>query len=166
MLPNSKNNMTLSYLPAKVIHSNKYNQINMLYSIRFLFANLFHDVVFKTDTGEEYPMTLKNLNLPIYQGQSVILIIINNSVIGFIDNSTNNYFYLTRNLQERLGKGQKLNWIIFVGIVLLVSAILLVKDFNSKFFIYLFLIPVAYWCYLRISNSFFERKIDKLISDA
>ena len=100
MFSSYKADMTVSYLSAKVVHSNKYNQNSGFYFLHLFFSNLLHDVVFRTDNGDEYPMTLKNMNLPIYQEQSVTLITIDEIIIGFIDNATNNYYYLTKNLQS------------------------------------------------------------------
>jgi len=56
--------LSISYVPATVTHSNKYNQ-NSGFVINILFfSNLFQDVVFKLDeTSQQIPTTLKNLNL-------------------------------------------------------------------------------------------------------
>lgn len=165
MLFAPKTDLVLTYIPAEVIHSNKYNQNSGIYFAHLFFNTLLHDVVFKTRNNEIYSIKIKNLDVSLYQGQKVTLIVVNNSTIAFIDYTSGRYFYLTNDLKKALGKRRRINSAWLVGIILFIM-ILLTAFFNNALTRYLFFIPVAYWLYLKISNYLFERKIDKLIVEA
>ena len=67
--------MKITYTKATVIHSDKYNSNTGFYVAHFFSTNTMLDIVFKIDsTGDEYPVTIKGLNLLLYKGQSVSLI--------------------------------------------------------------------------------------------
>ena len=110
---------TISYENATVIHSNKYNQNTGFIIWHFFYSNFFQDVVFKLEhNNQEFPTTLNNLNLPLYPGQKVTLVAINDYVVAYIDKKTNEFYYLTTNLQRDLNYGIKINWRIIILITL------------------------------------------------
>ncbi len=158
------NNIQLTYTNATVIHSNKYNQNYGFYLWHMFFQNLLHDVVFKLETtGEEFPVTLKNMNLPLYQNQLITLIAVDDTVIGFIDSNSRKYYYLTNNLQKALGKADYLRWIVWGSVILIMAVFIFVNVEYTQHMTSLFLIPPLVWIYSLISNYRFEKKIDKMI---
>ena len=158
----------ISYTHATVTHSNKYNQNVGFVISMFFFSNFLQDVAFKLDdSGDEFRTTFKNLNLPLFTGQKVTLIAINDNVIAYIDKSTNAFHYLTNNLQKDLNYGFKIHWIrvifLSVAIALAASTVLPTNKFNSL------IIPVllfGVWVYQRVTNFVLEKKIDHLITSS
>lgn len=158
------NDIQLTYTNATVIHSNKYNQNNGFYVWHLFSQNLLHDVVFKLETtGEEFPVTLKNMNLPLYQNQLVSLIAVDDTVIGFIDSNSRKYYYLTNNLQKALGKAGYLPWIFWGSIALILGIFYFLDPGYTQNLRALFLIPPLVWLYQMMSNHRFEKKIDNMI---
>lgn len=161
------NNFVISYNEATVTHSNKYNQ-NSGIIISFLFmSNFFHDVVFKLDDySQEFPTTFKNLNLPLYTGQKVTLVSINDNIIAYIDKTTDTFFYLTDNLQRDLEYGLKINWtVIFVLTFLIYFLMTLFLDPGNKYSSLILLLPIALRLYQIMTNYILKNKINSLLTN-
>lgn len=93
----------LHWLPTRhSVHCNKYNHNWGFVLWIFFFSTLWTDITFRGSDGIDYAFTVKNKNLPVYNGQSVKLILLDNMVIGFIDISTGFYYYLSNNLKETI----------------------------------------------------------------
>lgn len=156
--------MVVRYLPATVIHSNKYNQNSGFYIFHFFFSRFYHDLVFKlVPSGEKLSTTLSNVNVPLYVDQDVRLIAIDDEVIGYIDGGTNNYYYITNNLKNVLGKGFRISWGVVFAVSLALTFLIPNGFLPLNTPLIFFLLPMIYWFYLRISNYLFEKKIDQLI---
>ncbi len=159
-------NFDISYNEATVTHSNKYNQ-NSGITFSFLFiSNFFHDVVFKLDDyDQEFPTTFKNLNLPLYTGQKVTLVSINDNVIAYIDKSTDTFYYLTDNLQRDLAYGLKINWTVILvltfSIYLLMTSLL---EPGDRYTPLILLLPIAFRFYQKVSNYILKNKINSLVT--
>lgn len=162
---NRMKDFPISYLNATITHVNKYNHNSGFVFSVFFFSSLFTDVVFKLEgTGEEIPITLKNLNLPVFSGQKIQLIAIEDQVVALLDKATNNYYFLTRNLQEELQYGLTFSWPLVV--VMTVILFLLVQNFFGQEFEYtylIFIIPAGLRLYQMITNFLLEQKISRQI---
>lgn len=160
--------LNISYTNATVIHSNKYNHNSGLVISIFFLSNFFHDVAFKLDdSDDELATTFKNMNLPLYTGQKVTLIAINDNVIAYLDKANNQFYYLTNNLQRDLNYGFKINWrtvILLTFVVYLLSLIVLTANYWFSLIIAVLLMTV--WVYQRVTNFVLEKKIDKLITSS
>jgi hypothetical protein len=64
---NRNEDFQLSYLNATITNVNRYNHNSGFVFSIFFFSSLYTDVVFKPERScEEVPVTLKNLNLPLF----------------------------------------------------------------------------------------------------
>jgi len=108
----------LSLHSGKVIHSDKYSETRGG-AFNFPVSSILHtDVVFRLDgTGEDLPVHIEDLDLPLYNEQSVTLVTSNNRVLAYIDEQTKYYYYISRNFCRRLGIGMPLWWVWVFGIV-------------------------------------------------
>ncbi len=160
-----KKEMKVSYVPAKIIHSNKYNSNSGFFFFNMFFSSFWQDLVFHIEeTEQDFPITLKNVNIAAYPGQQVKLITIDSTAVGFIDNTTKEYSYFTNHLPQVLEVGLSIKWLVILGIVALTILYLLFNFGTEQAFIaFLFFIPIAWWLYNRIFNYYVERKIDKII---
>ena len=160
-----KHDLAIHYTPARIIHSNKYNQNSGFYLSHFFFSNLLQDLVFELDqTGKKHQITLKNITLPAYQGQEVLLIVVNDLVLGYIDNESNKYYYLTDDLSGALGLGIGWKWFIIGGLAAGAGLFfLLPEDIRHLFFYFLLIVPVLYKMYREVFSRYVEKKLDSII---
>ena len=160
------NNFEISYANATVMHANKYNQNTGILIYFFIFSNLLQDVVFKMEEdGREFSTTFKNLNLALYPGQKVKLVAINTYVIAYIDQTTNQFYYLSNNLQHDLKYGFVINWrmIFFLSMLSIIISAFIFTNENRVPLITLSLL-LGLYIYQRITTYLLEKKIDKLIA--
>lgn len=100
---------------------------------------------------------MKNKNLPVYNGQSVKLILLDNMVIGFIDISTGFYYYLSNNLKETI-QGPTSWWLAVVAVIVCFVAGIFIIGNNIWLYALLILLPYLFLWYIRISSYFFRKK--------
>lgn len=156
------------FLDATVTHTNKYNRGAGIYMLHFFFSGLVQDVVFKLESnGTEYPITLNNVNLALYPGQRVKLILVQNTMIAYIDTNTGNYQYLSNNLKDALGIGISVNWVLVViATLLLTLGLSNIYGAGTGLAMYSLLLPGLAWLYQRLYNFLLEKRMDTLIAEA
>ena len=143
---------------GQIISFKKYNQ-----SFYFILKDFCTDIVFELDNGTKISKTIFNLNLPIYTGQTIELISIDNIIVAFLDKQNNEYFYLSNNPASDFDK-LKISWINII--ILTISLYYLFIIIMPNYSIYaglVFLIPICFRVYRGIQNEYFEKKLDKLI---
>jgi len=91
---------------------------------------------------------------------------VNNNVIAFVDKATNEFYYLSNNLQRDLNYGPKINWIIVIALTFLLFVLwsVLLTVNNIFTLVILALQAICLWVYQRVTNFVLENKIDKLIT--
>ncbi len=153
------------YFDATVTHTNKYNRGAGIYLLHFFFSGMMQDVVFKLDSnGTDYPMTLNNIDLALYPGQRVKLILINNRMVAYIDPNTGNYQYITNNLKKTLDMGIGINWVLVVIVTFFLSFLLSnLYGPGTTLSLYPFFLPAVVWLYQRMYNYLLEKRIDTFI---
>lgn len=160
-------NFQLSYTDATVLHSNIYNQRVGLVIGWFVFNNLQQSVTFRLlDTGEEISTIFRNTQFPLYPGQTITLLSINDKVIAYTDRNTGDYYYFSNNLQQDLGYGVQFTWRFVFALTLLFFVVLAeMPETIASYSMLAFLLPFGFWIYRRITNFFLERSIDRLITN-
>jgi hypothetical protein len=157
----SSTEVPLSLHRAKVIHANKYSETNAAWGYRFMFSNLYTDVVFRAnEDGTDYKAYIKNLDLPVYTEQDVTILCADNIVLGYIDMQTNYYYYTSKDFQSLLGLGISVLWIWLAGIL----AGAAIYFFNHKeFTLWLYIPLMALYLFCRVQKIVFNYRIKKAI---
>jgi hypothetical protein len=160
-----KQEFTIQYVQARIVHSNKYNQNAGIYLSHLFFSNFLHDIVFEFQkTREKHAFTLTNVQVPVYPGQEVTLIAVNYLVVGYIDDATREYYYLTNNLVRALGWGVSRILVLLVPLLLFLVASRFLAFENEKLaLVFLALVPL-YWVYEAILNYYIGRQIDRAVT--
>ena len=155
---------TIGYYPATITHSDKYSERNPFAPSSYFNYTPKHDIAFKTTrTGEEHFFTVDFSRIRAMVGQEVSLIVLDKYVIGYVNNSTNDYYYLTNQFAQTLKLGIHWKWFLLVEILIAISVFLL-KIIHQSYLLYsIFAIPILYVAGMRIFNSYLEKKIDEVV---
>ncbi len=155
---------TIGYYPATITHSDKYSERNPFATSSYFNYTPKHDIAFKTTrTGEEYFFTVSYSRIRAIIGQEVSLIVLDKYVIGFVNNSTNEYYFLTNQFAQILGLAIDWKWILLIEILLGIG-VFLSQDYLQTYLVLSFLvIPITYWIVMKFFNVYLERKIDEVI---
>ena len=150
---------------ATVIHANKYSQADGVISF-FIFSSLYTDIVFRlSDTNDDLPCQIRNLDLPIYTGEEVVVLRVANIIVGYMDVKTQYYYFVDRNLGKRLGLGIANSRVWLTAV--LGCAILCFIAMQHWFYIpslLWFLSPLfAAWIFLAGQRAVLNRKIKRSI---
>ena len=154
----------IDYCPATIIHSDRYSERNPFASSNYFNYTPKHDIAFKTTrTGEEHFFTVNYSRIRAIIGQEVSLIVLDKYVIGYVNNSTNDYYYLTNQFAQTLKLGIHWKWFLLIEILLVISVFLL-KIIHHSYLLYsIFAIPILYVSGMRIFNLYLEKKIDEVV---
>ena len=157
---------TIGYYPATITHSDKYSERNPFAPSSYFNYTPKHDIAFKTTrTGEEHFFTVDFSRIRAMIGQEVSLIVLDKYVIGYVNNSTNDYYYLTNQFAQTLKLGIHWKWILLVEILIAIG-IFFTKNYLQTYLILSFLIiPITYWIGMRIINLYLEKKIDEVVKN-
>lgn len=91
---------------ATVIHANKYYRTSGGWGGWPVTSTLYTDVVFRDKlSGNDWPISITNLDLPLYTEQEIAVICIKNIIVGYIDRKANRYYYTTSNLGKAFQAG-------------------------------------------------------------
>jgi hypothetical protein len=143
---------------GRISSLNKYNQ-----SYYFILNDFCTDIVFELDNGTKISKTVFNLNLPIYSGQIIDLISIDNSIIALEDKDNNEYFYLSNNPARELGL-EKITWLsVVIATIILYFLFTKVIPIKSEYVGLVFLLPLGFRVFRGFQNEYFEKKLDNLI---
>jgi hypothetical protein len=125
----SKRNLSVSLYPATVIHANKYTDT---YGGSFdlpVRTTLHNDVVFRSkQTNEDWPVHIRNRDLPIYNDQDVIVIAVEETIIGYIDCQTNLYYYTSTNFLHNFDLGIRSHKIWITGAIATTASFFIFPD--------------------------------------
>lgn len=162
------NNQTfaIEYYPATVVHSDKYNETNYFTFNNYNANTPSHDITFRENqTGHEFFFTVEYSKMKAYVGQNVDLITLDKKIIGYVSNSTNNYYYLTNQFAKILQLGIHWKWIVSLEISLAIS-LYFNTDYSLQNYLigFFFFIPIVYRVGMRFFNLYIEKKIDKVVS--
>jgi hypothetical protein len=160
--------MAVEYVQATIVHSNKYNKGYGFYIFHFFFSSLVQEIVFKLKyTNKDCRFKLANSDIPAYVGQEVTLITIDYNVIGYVDNDSYHYYYLTNRFSDLFNIGNLSMRLILTLLLLIVVSYFYLPTHIKYLSIYIaFLIPFLYWIYQLGLNYFIKRKIDKVVQNS
>lgn len=149
---------TVTRKSARILTYNKYNQ-----SMYFILSEFCTDIVFELSDGTKMSKTIVDVNLPIYAGQMVELIFIDDNLIAFEDKQLQEFYYLSNNPGSALG-GLQISWMhIIVLTILLYYAVAILLPNYAEFAALALLLPLSYRVFRAIQDNYFEKQLDKLI---
>ncbi len=155
---------TIGYYPATITHSDKYSERNPFASSSYFNYTPKHDIAFRTTrTGEEYFFTVSYCRIRATIGQEVSLIVLDKYVIGYINNSTNDYYYLTKEFAQTLKLGIHWGWVVLVEILLGIGLFFCPEQIQGSLVLSFIAVPIIYWVSMRFFNSYLEKKIDEVV---
>ena len=149
---------------ATVIHANKFSRADGAFSY-FVFSSLHTDIVFRmSDTNDDIPVYVSNLDLPIYSGEEVMIVVIAKIVVAYIDSKTNQYYYLSNNLGKTLGMGIAFYWVWLAALLMSLMIFFIQPTFSAWC-----IIPfIGAWLFLLLQrlilHSRLRNRIDQVLS--
>jgi len=103
---------------ATVIHADKFTRTSGGASNLPVNSTLYTDVVFRIDeSNEDWPLYIKNIDLVIYNDQRVQVIVVNDAIVGFVDEKTARYYYTTQQFSKVFKLGIPYPFYILAGIL-------------------------------------------------
>ena len=109
--------LPVSLHKATVIHADKFTRTSGGWNNLPVTSTLYTDVVFRIDeSNEDWPLYIKNIDLVIYNDQRVLVIVVNDAIVGFIDEKTSHYYYTTNKFSKLLKLGIPYPFYIVAGI--------------------------------------------------
>lgn len=154
-----KKEFTLFLDPATVIHANKFTGTSGGWGSLPVHTSLYADIVFRSkESGVDWPVRIKDLDLPLYTNQEVMVISIEQYIIGYIDKQTNKYHYTETDFAYVLDLGFPLYKIWIGGIAAGIAVFLVTTNPDYKFF--LCFVPLLIgWLMYRIKKWMINREI-------
>lgn len=156
--------LAVSLHKATVIHSDKFTRTSGGWNNLPVRSTLYTDVVFRTDeTNEDWPLYIRNIDLVIYKEQRVQVIVVNDAIVGFVDEKTGHYYYTTSQFSNLLKLGIPYYYYIIAGIA---GAVILWLAYLNNFgwsLIPLFLALIAYQIQKLILSSRARKAIDSFL---
>lgn len=157
---------------AEVIHADKYTEASGGWGSLPVRSFLYTDVVFRTGTGkEDWHLKISHLDLPVYRGQNVLVICINNSIIGFIDRQTSKYYYTVTDFVPLLRLGMAYYWVWVIGVLTGLAALVFTWQEEDISLPLVFLLPIAgmwliYHAQKWLLNGHIKQQIDEYLREA
>lgn len=154
-----------------VIHADKYTQTSGGWGNLPVHSNLYTDVVFRNEAAkEDWHLKINNFDLPLYNGQHVMVIRINDIIIGFVDKQTSKYYYTRTDFSKACKLGMPYYWVWVIGISAGLIGFVLTKE-NAYPLPVVLLIPTAmmwliYQAQKWIRNNNIRGKIDQYLREA
>ena len=159
-----KFNLKVHY--ATVLQYKKFSRMMFFTRARFFPQRrnvLFTDVVFRlTETNKEQHLYTHDVELPIYEGQAVDIIMLNEKIIAFIDFKTREYYYTTDDFCSYLHLGMRYFLLWVIGIAGAIIHYLVFKGGYLAWMIMPFILALI--AYMLI-NAIINRKVEKTLDD-
>lgn len=137
---------------ATVIHANKYYQTSGGWGSWPVISTLYIDVVFRDKaSGDDWPITVRNLDLPLYNEQEVSVICVRNIIIGYVDRKANRYYFTTSDFAKTFTLGIRRVFMWLTGIAGGLITYLLVPH------------ELAFWAFLPLLLAVLVFYIQKMV---
>lgn len=162
-----KTEIPLSFHKGTVIHADKYAESGGPGLNLPITSTLYSDIVIRlTDTNKDCKVYTKNIDLPVYTDQKVLLISARSVILGFIDSETNRYYYTTGDFSKRLGLGIPFYWLLLAGIIgTMILYFIMDQQFSTIVFIPLFAAWLFYILQQWTLNFIIERALDRALTE-
>jgi hypothetical protein len=122
------------------------------------------DIVFQLkDSDKTLPLSVHDMELPLYHEQEVDIISANQFIIGFVDVKSEEYYYLTNDFCKAAGMQffETLTW--FAGIIASIMVLRMVGSMYAP--VYAITILTLTWAINIITKEVFNRKIESAIDE-
>jgi len=160
----SGKNFPVSLHKATVIHADKFTRTSGGMHNLPVRSTLYTDVVFRIDeSNEDWPLYIKYIDLVIYKDQRVLVIVVNDAIVGFVDEKTGRYYYTTTQFSKLLKLGIHYTYYIIAGIA---GAVILYLAYPKQFgwvLIPLVIALIAYQIQKLILSSQARKAIDSFL---
>ncbi len=160
-------NLDIQLSPATILKVNNYEKLNHS-EHKLLPVNAKGsktDIVFQLkDSDKTLPLSVHDLQLPLYNEQEVDIISANQFIIGFVDVKNEEYYYLTNDFCKAAGLKffETLTW--FTGIM---ASIIILRMADSMYApVYAITLLTLTWTINIIMKEVFNRKIENAIDES
>jgi hypothetical protein len=158
-------NLDIQLSPATVLRVNNNAKPGTLsYSLSPALLKAQTDILFQLKDSEKMlPLSVYNMQLPLYDKQEVDIISANQFIIGFVDIKSEEYYYVTKDFCEAMGSKffDMLSW--FAGIVAIMIILTSAKSVYTP--VYVITTLILTWLGNIIAKEVFNRKIENAIDE-
>jgi len=149
---------------ATVIHADKYSETTGGWGNAPVRSHLYTDLVFRSsDTNEDWPMTVNERNLPVYNGQKVMVMGLQGRIIGYVDKQSNKYYYTRDEFSSFVKAGMPVYYIWIIGIIGgLVAFIFTSEESDIRFLNALLPLGITWLIYI-VQKQMISNRIMQLI---
>ena len=120
------------------------------------------DILFQLkDSDKTLPLSVNDLQLPLYNEQEVDIISANQFIIGFVDIKSEEYYYLTNDFCKAAGLRFLETFTWFAGIVASIMILRMTKSMYAP--VYTITLLTLTWALNIIMKEVFNRKIESAI---
>lgn len=149
---------------ATVIHADKYSETTGGWGSAPVRSHLYTDLVFRSsDTNEDWPMTVNGRNLSVYNGQKVMVMGLEGSIIGYVDKQSNKYYYTRDEFSSFVKMGMPAYYIWIIGIIGGLAVFLFTPEETDIRFLYALLPLGITWLIYIIQKQMISNRIMQLI---
>ncbi|MEO8174080.1 MAG: hypothetical protein ABI581_13390 [Sediminibacterium sp.] len=164
----AKHNLSVSLHPAMVIHADKYTEARGGWGNLPVSSILHTDLVFRSkQENVDWPIHLTGYDMPVYNNQDVIVIAVDDAIIGFVDTQTDLYYYTDTNFSRNFNIGMRRYKAWLIGFIGSVIAYFLIADPINIILciIPLVLMLIFYHVQKAIWNSRIKNALDGFLSN-
>lgn len=149
---------------ATVIHADKYSETTGGWGNAPVRSHLYTDLVFRSsDTNEDWPVTINGRNLSVYNGQKVMVMGLQGSIIGYVDKQSNKYYYTRDEFSSFIKMRMPAYYIWIIGIFGGLAVFMFTPG-ESDAMILLTLLPLCItWLIYIIQKQMISNRIMQLI---
>ncbi len=157
-------NLDIQLSPATILKVNNYSKVDGVHNklSPSTLKKSQTEIVFQLkDSDKTLPLSVHNLQLPLYNEQEVDIISANEFIIGFVDIKKEEYYYLTNDFYKAAGMKffDMLTW--FAGIMGTIVILSIVKNMYAP--VYAITMLTLTWTLNIILKEVFNRKIESSI---
>ena len=148
---------------ATVLQVDKYSQKGMFTGNSPLRTYIRHThVTFQlNESNKTFSFDAENVELPVYTKQKVGIISLNKSVIGFANEGSAEYYYITNDFYKALNLGTSYLLVWLTGIA---GAIFILSALKTNYASLLSLVPFAFaWIVYNVKKFFINKEIENTV---
>ncbi len=149
---------------ATVIHADKYTETSGGWGSAPVRSRLYTDLVFRSsDTNEDWPITVNGRNLAVYNGQKVMVMGLQGTIIGYVDKQSNKYYYTRDELSSFVKTGMPAHYIWIIGVIGGLLVYLFTPETSDARFLWILLPLCLAWLIYMIRKQMINNRIIQLI---
>lgn len=149
---------------ATIIHADKYTETTGGWGNAPVRSRLYTDLVFRSsDTNEDWPLTVNGRNLAVYNGQKVMVMGLQGTIIGYVDKQSNKYYYTRDEFSSFVKTGMPVYYIWIIGIIGAMVVFMFTTDESDVRLLYALIPFGAAWLTAIIQKQVISNRIMQLI---